>query len=525
MTNFEQLNKSAQDFIEKKEYTQAELSLMRALQLKSDDAEVWHNLAGVRMCQKRFKAAADFFGRQLELDPYDIQAALDMIYAKEWHFIWEDFQQDVRSVKEKMAELDAFSTRSMFMDLPHTFEELYTWLLKRHAGDAKLQDIYAQNFTFDHSNHKIGQKIKVGYFTTDLGPSPCGNVMTALFENHNHAQFEIHCFATTDLAKASQKDYGKRLVERQMKCFDFYHDMSKINNEKEMAQAIYDAGIDILIDVNGVGNKMYRTLAYRPAPVQVDYFGVPSTTGLPYYDYVIGDKFTMPESQRKYFSEKIKDMPLCYHPADDKPEFGPVFSKEDCFLPEDKVIYCSFVSAFKITEKYFDMWCRILKAVPDSVLWLLSREDVDEDNLRHEAIKRGITPERIIFLPCMDRPFFLSALRNADLFLDVEIWQAHSTCLESLSACVPLLTCTGNSWASRVPSTMLRTFGLPELVCASEAEYEQKAIAYGLDKEKLAALKEKTKALMSPENPLFNMKQYAKWFEDNLMQMLHEKLR
>ena len=139
-------------------------------------------------------------------------------------------------------------------------------------------------------------------------------------------------------------------------------------------------------------------------------------------------------------------------------------------------------------------------------------------------MKRGISPDRIIFLSGINsRSVFLSCFKLADLSLDAEIWQSHSTCLESLSCGVPLLTCTGNSFCSRVPTTMLKVFGLPEMVCENLQEYEQKAIDLGLHPEKLNALKAKTRALKTPNNPLFDMKQYAYHFEENLKKMLHEK--
>ena len=522
MDDIKALMNKGSTYAEEGKYREAELEYLRALQLNPNDIDVLSNLATLRVVQKRFDGALTYYEQIAKIDPYDVDTLARALFTALMHCAWDRLGFFVNALKKAMNELPAFYTDDFLMTLPHTFKELHEWLVKKAAGDAALQNILSEK-PFDHSAHKIGDKIKVGYFTTDVGPSPCGYVLGSLWESHNHNDFEWHCFCFKDLSKETVP-FKKALIEREVKCFDVFHDMSKFENEKEIAQKIYDEGIDIIIDVNMLGNNKWRALAYKPAPVIVGFFGIPSSTGLPYYDYLIGDKETIPEDKRAFFTEKIMNMPLCYHPADSKPDISsaPV-SKFDVMLPEGKVVYCSLITLFKITPDYFDMWCRILKAVPDSVLWLLSREEADEDNLRKEAMKRGVSPDRIIFLNAMNRPLFLASFKLADLFLDTEIWQAHSTCLESLCCGVPLLTCPGDNFCSRVPATMLKTFGLPEMVCKTTQEYEEKAIDLGLHPEKLKALKAKTRALKTPDNPLFDMTRYAHYFEDNLKKMLMEK--
>ncbi len=523
MITFEDIVKVAHEQKEKKNLGMAAFFYQKALQIKPNDIAIMYEFAKLREDQKRWRAAILLYRQILELEPKNINTYSALLYDEEMRCIWENRDADSERYRELLNTLDSYFTPSMLMDVPHTFEELYNWLKKRAKGDTPLQNVLKEK-PFSHTDHRVGKKIKIGYFTTDLGASPCGNVFGGLLEKHNHDEFEVHCFSNADLEKRKDKEFKTRLLERHLKCFDVFHDVSGCKTFKEVAQNIYDAGIDILIDINMNGNNKWQALGYKPAPIIVGFFGIPSTTGLDYYDYMIGDKFTIPTDQRQFFTETIKDMPLCYHPADDKPEIAEgELHRMDVLLPDDAVVYAAMVTSFKLTTKYFDMWCRILKTVPNSVLWLISREDEEEDNLRKEAYKRGISPNRIVFLSCMDRPMFLACLKQADLFLDSEIWQAHSTCIEALSVGLPLLTRTGNCFCARVPSTMLKTFGLPELVCANDEEYEQKAIDYGLNPEKLKALKDKTIALMGPQNPLFDMATFAKNFEGLLKEMIAEK--
>lgn len=516
---------SGTNFANEGKYNEAELDYLKALQLDPTDTTILSNLASLYGARKRYDAALVYHRRVAELDPYDVENWVSAVCHATNHCFWTGEDELIEGLRKAMNELPAFFSTGFFMNLKHTFEDLYHWQTKRAAGDAKVQEILSQK-TFDHSKHKVGKKIKIGWFTTDIGPSPCGYVLGSFFENMNHEDFEWHCFCyNKEFVDFEKVSYKKSLIDREVKCFDFFYNISDIDDESQIAQKIYDQGIDIIIDVNMMGNDRWRALAYRPAPIIVGFLGVPTTTGLPYYDYMIGDKETIPEDKRSFFSEKIMDISPCYHPADIKAEISesPV-SRSDLMLPENKVIYCSLVTPYKITPTYFDMWSRILKAVPDSVLWLRTREYIDEDNLRREAMNRGISPDRIIFLSWLDsKALFLKCFKFADLFLDTEIWQAHSTCLESLTCGIPLLTCPGNSFCSRVPATMLKTFGLPEMVCKDIKEYEQKAIDFGLHPEKLQAAKEKVRSLKTPDNPLFDMVSYARKFENILKQILKEK--
>jgi len=160
----------------------------------------------------------------------------------------------------------------------------------------------------------------------------------------------------------------------------------------------------------------------------------------------------------------------------------------------------------------FDVWMRLLAAVPGSVLWVLSRDTDTEQNLRREAAARGVAPERLIFAPCQDLAEHLARHRLADLFLDNLPINAHTTASDALWAGLPVLTCVGETFAGRVAGSLLHAVGLPELVTASLADYENTALALARDPQKMAALKEKL-ARNLPAAPLFDTARYTRDLE------------
>jgi predicted O-linked N-acetylglucosamine transferase (SPINDLY family) len=250
----------------------------------------------------------------------------------------------------------------------------------------------------------------------------------------------------------------------------------------------------------------------RPAPIQVNYIGYPGTMGVDVVDYIIGDPFVTPLEHQPFYAEKIVQLPNCYQPNDTKRAIAPTPTRRDCGLPEQGFVFCAFNSAHKFTPDIFDVWMRLLAAVPGSVLWVLSRSATAEQNLRREAAARGVAPERLIFAPAQPLAEHLARHRLADLFLDTLPYNAHTTASDALWAGLLVVTCAGETFAGRVAGSLLRAVGLPELVTASLADYESTALALAREPQKLAALKEKL-ARNLPTAPLFDTARYTRDLE------------
>jgi predicted O-linked N-acetylglucosamine transferase (SPINDLY family) len=241
--------------------------------------------------------------------------------------------------------------------------------------------------------------------------------------------------------------------------------------------------------------------------------------GADFIDYIIADRFVVPEDQQPFFSERLVYLPDCYQSNDDKREIADhTPSRAECELPEAGFVFCCFSNSYKITPTFFDIWMRLLHAVPGSVLWLLdtwtrSAGALAKANLTREAAARGIEPERLVFAPRL--PFYpdhLARHRLAGLFLDTLPFNAHTTAGDALWAGLPLLTCAGNTFAGRVAGSMLHAVGLGELVTTSLEEYEALALRLARERGLLAGLCERL-AKNRQSYPLFNTERFARNIE------------
>src|SRR5262249_12354234 len=211
-----------------------------------------------------------------------------------------------------------------------------------------------------------------------------------------------------------------------------------------------------------------------------------------FIDYIIADKIVAPFDQQACYAEKLVHLPDCYLVFDTRGKIsGRTPTRGEVGLPEEGFVFCCFNSNFKITEPVFSMWMRLLRSAPSSVLWLL-RDNADmERNLRFEAEKQRINPERLIFAERVEYDKHLVRYGRADLFLDTLPYNAHTTACESLWAGLPVLTCLGSTFAGRVAGSLLSAIGLSELITRDLEEYETLALKLAQDTIFLASIKEK----------------------------------
>ena len=284
-------------------------------------------------------------------------------------------------------------------------------------------------------------------------------------------------------------------------------------DDETAARRIRDDGVDILIDLKGYTfDHRIGIVARRPAPVQVSWLGYPSTTGHEALDYFIGDPVVTPPGSEHQYTEKLALMPNCYQPNDRKRTIEAAPTRADCGLPEDAFVFCCFNVPQKITPRVFDVWCELLRRLPAAVLWLLEPSVAARDNLRREASARGVSPGRLVFAPRMPLPRHLARVGLADLFLDTLPCNAHTTASDALWAGVPVLTCAGEHFTSRVAASLLHAVGLPELVTADLDGYATAALSLAEDPTKLRAIRARLAAARL-DAPLFDSARFARDLE------------
>jgi predicted O-linked N-acetylglucosamine transferase (SPINDLY family) len=342
--------------------------------------------------------------------------------------------------------------------------------------------------------------------------------MAGLFEHHDRSRFE-----TTALSygPAVESDMRRRLQGS----FDRFFDV-RMQADWDVAVLIRRLEIDIAVDLKGLtGRARTNILARRAAPIQVSYIGYPGTMGADYIDYIIADRWVIPEPDRQWYSEKIVYLPDSYQANDSKRRIADrAPTRIEAGLPQTGFVFCSFNATYKISPDIFTLWMRLLRAIDGSVLWLIEENAVAVDNLRREAMERGVSPERLIFAPKISTDAHLARQRLADLFLDTLPYNAHTTASDALWAGLPVLTCPRSTFAGRVGASLLHAVGLPEMITASLEEYEALALRLARDPALLASLKAKL-ASNRLKCPLFDTQRFTRHVEAAFTTMweLHQR--
>jgi len=351
-----------------------------------------------------------------------------------------------------------------------------------------------------------GPKIRVGYFSADYHDHATAHLIAGLFEAHDASRFQVCAFS---YGPDSRDGMRRRL---RAACETFLEVREK--SDADVAQLARSLKIDIAVDLKGY-TEDGRTgiFASRAAPLQINYLGYPGTMGAQFMDYLIADRTVVPDEAVQYYAEKIIFLPQSYQVNDRRrAPVDATCSRAEAGLPAQGFVFCCFNNAYKITPETFERWMRILRRVDGSVLWLLEDTPRAAENLRREAVARGVGPERLIFAARIDLSRHLARHRAADLFLDTLPYNAHTTASDALWAGLPVLTCPGASFASRVAASLLESIDMPELITATHLDYENLAVRLATQPQWLSHIRQRL-AANRLTTPLFNIEAYARHIE------------
>ena len=525
-------------FYVKSDHSKALENLNKALEIRSDYAEAYNNRGNVKVALKLNEEALADFQRAIELDPsyaephhncanlfldthryeealvrYELALALKpnyeyvhgaQVYTKLQICDWTDLELQTAQLITKIALGEKAAIPFLGISLidsgPLQKQIAQTWVADKHLASDDLPPLLLG------APKAKGAKIRLGYYSTDFHNHATMYLMAKLFEAHDHSQFELFAFSFGPFADDAMR-------KRAVAAFDHFIDV-KDQSDLEIAKLSRQLQIDIAVDLKGF-TPFARTniFAHRAAPVQVNYLGYPGTMGASYMDYIIADRVLVPPGSEQFYTEKVVYMPHSYQVNDDQRVIADtVYTRTQLGLPDTGFVFCCFNNNYKILPPTFDGWLRILKAVPDSVLWLLEDNPTAAKNLQQIAMNKGLDPVRLIFAKRMPLAEHLARHRLADLFLDTLPCNAHTTTSDALWAGLPVLTLPGETFASRVSASLLNAIGLPELIANTQVEYEKRAIDLAQSPEILAQIKGKL-MVNRKISPLFDTKQYAKDLE------------
>jgi predicted O-linked N-acetylglucosamine transferase (SPINDLY family) len=258
--------------------------------------------------------------------------------------------------------------------------------------------------------------------------------------------------------------------------------------------------------------------------VQALYLGFSGSLGSRRMDYVIADRTVLPPEDALFWSEHPVYLPHTWFLYDFREPAAalPRSERARYGLPPDAFAFSAFHRAEKIEPESFELWMRILKQAPGSVLWLYADEGRVRENVRAEAARRGVDPRRLVFAMREPRAAYLARFALADLLLDSLQHNATTTACDAFSVGVPLLTVRGRTFTSRIGESLLRAAGLPELVAPDREAYVAQAVALAANRARLKGYRDR---LVARAGPLFDTAGRVRELEEVLLKMWREHER
>lgn len=505
-------------FYEQGRLAEAVACYRRALRLNSDHPDAFNNLGNALEELGEFAEAICCFEQALRLQPEDSGTLMQFVHLLQQVCLWDELdglaERVIRSVEQecKNSSGTAVSPVSFLsLPLPTTAEQQMhcarQWVEHQLPSSALVSQDRPQ-----HASRRPKPKITVGYLSADFREHPVSHHIVELLEAHDRSQFDV-------IGYSYGPDDGSRIRQRVIKAVDRFVDLTNTAFD-ESADRIRQDGVDVLVDLTGyTQHSRPQILALRPAPIQVSYLGYLATMGASFIDYVVVDEFAVPQNQQPFFTERLLHLPGCFQVNGwGRAVAAHAPSRSACGLPEEGFVFCCFNNTYKITPALFEVWMRLLKSIPGSVLWLSESHGFAAENLRREAKARNVAAERLVFAPHCPLPEYRAKLRLADLFLDTFPYNAGATASDALWIGCPLLTVAGETFVSRMAGSLLHTLDLPELITTSLEEYEGAARRLATDREFLESLRRRLSANRSTSG-LFDARRFTQSLESAFLAM------
>jgi predicted O-linked N-acetylglucosamine transferase (SPINDLY family) len=447
----------------------ARATLDAALARKPASAALQFQLAGLLEGDDDPAAAMRAYENVVRLEPGHGAALSQLVFLRQRLGDWHDLGELRAQFRQGVAQGRPLLSPFVLLSQPSSRHE------QRRCADAWTAALAPAAAPAPRRSLHDG-RLRIGYLSADFHTHATAYLTAGLFEAHDRERFEI-------LAYSAGPDDRSPLRERLVRGFDRFVDAAGWPALR-LADAIRGDGIDILVDLKGhTEGAAPSALALRPAPIQAHYLGYTGTLGGTLVDYLIGDPIVTPLAHAADYAETLALLPGSYQVNDRARPIGEASSRHSLGFGRSAVVLCCFNRGYKLNPEVFDAWMQILAEVPDAILWLLTRpgEEQLERNLRREMVRRGLDARRLAFAPARPNAEYLALYRAADLFLDTWPYNAHTTASDALWAGCPVLTCRGETYASRVAASLLTAVGLPELIAGDVKDYVTKAVALARD--------------------------------------------
>jgi len=456
-----------------------------------------NHIGRLQEARRHYAAAESALAHSLQLDPAQPDAIQHWVHLRQKQCAWPIYKPLPGITLNKMlAATSPLAALALHDDPALQWLTAHLFVTRKYTqgtGLARVSDVSPATGLAPAKQTSAGtglahaeqtRPLRVGYLSGDLCTHAVGLLMADLLEAHDRTRVHITAFDFSPEDKTAHRARLRRACDEMVSI----HTMT----DAAAAEAIRTRDIDVLLDMHGLSSGARPgILALRPAPFIGAYLGFIGTTALPWVDFVVTDRWTMPESVTPFVTERPLYIDGSMIPLSHQPVGASRFTRESVGLPADAIVLACFNNIYKITPEQLACWLRILQAVPRAVLWLLDDNEWATAALRSHATAAGLNPARLIFSGRSTHAEYREKLTLADIYVDSYPYNAGSTARDVLDAGVPIVTLSGRTPVSRMAGGLLRAAGFEELVATSWSAYESLVIDLSEDTAALAALKQR----------------------------------
>ena len=493
-----------------KNYKESIINFSKAIKLKNDYIDAYKNRANIYSLDRKHLLAIKDYNKLKILEPEKENIYESLIFFNKTQICdWKDYKKFLGKIENYLIN------NQSVIDYINPWK-LLSWtdsleIIKKNTNNYNNREYNIADNSKKIFNLSKKKKIRIAYYSADFRRHAVSHLIANVFECHDKNSFETIGF---HLSKYRDDDMTQRISKALDKFFN-----AKDISDKDLISQSRNLEIDIAIDLSGhTADNRINIFSKKISPIQLNFLGYPGTVGS-YMDYIIADKNLINDENKNFYFEKIIYMPDSFQPYDSKRNtLHSNYDRKKFNLPESGFVYCCFNNIYKVNPAIFNSWMRILKKTEGTFLCLLESNNSCKENLINEALKRGINSNRILFSPFVDYEDIFQRFKFCDLFLDTFPYAAHTTASEALSSGLPLLTMIGESFQSRVSSSLLKNLNIPELITSNINDYEDFAIYLANSPEKLKEIKDKLHHSIKSTNT-FNTKIYTKNLEKAYQQI------
>ena len=415
---------------------------------------------------KQYDLAEQALEQSLAIDPKQTPALQHWIHIRQKSCAWPVYKPLPNISQNDM--LMATSPLAMLALTDDPVQQLLTAFAFVERTYSFKEEFLSKGRQYNHARKRIG------FVSGDLCVHAVGLLLAELIEGIDRTKHEVVAY---DFSPEDGTAHRARLKN----AFDHVRSIHT-QSDKQAAEQILKDEIDVLIDLHGLSSGARPGIfALHPAPRQGTYLGFIGTTGMPWFDFLIADKYALPNELTPYFTEKPVYVDSSFIPLtrDETPIRDALRSEFN--LSDEAFVMAAFGNVYKITPEVFATWMQLLNEIPRSVLWIIDDNPLTTANLKSHAVAADADLDRIQFTPRTTHIEYKAKLKLADVFLDTFPYNCGSTTNDVVLAGVPIVTMSGSTLVSRMGGSILSSLGLTDLITHSREDYIGKCVQLSED--------------------------------------------